>query len=316
MPHGSQINTRSQSIKHSRVLRMAMLLIALLLPLAAIAEPTDNIIRFTSPHRYMIVVAVLVDGRGPYRFLFDTGATSSAVDPQLSASLHLPPARSVKLASWEDTTDAARVFVDSLSLGPIDSGPLSVLVQPLREFKAFDSSVRGVLGQDVLLHTNFLIDNRRHRIQFDDDGALLSELTGDRVSIAPVLTRAGALEPRLVSVYVQTTIRAEPLHLLLDSGADMVVLQPGFAPPATPPRGTKWMADENGRSSAASTLHTMFSVGSQAFSTEAWMGDTGLKLLAIDGLLPTGSFDQVYIANRGSFVIFGPRRLRHRRTGP
>jgi hypothetical protein len=290
-----------------------MLLIALMLPLVSVAERTDNIIRFTSPHRSMIVVAVLVDGRGPFRFLFDTGATSSAVDPQLSNSLHLPPARGAKVASWEDTTDAARVFVESLSLGPIDSGPLSVLVQPLCEFKAFDPSVRGVLGQDVLLHANFLIDNRRHRIQFDDDGALLSELIGDRVGIMPVLTRAGALEPRLVSVPVQTATHAEPLHLLLDSGADMVVLQPGFA---TLPRGTKWMADENGRISAASTFHTMFSVGSQAFSTEAWIGDTGLKFLAIDGLLPTGSFDQVYIANQGSFVIFDPKRIRHRRTRP
>ena len=71
------------------------------------------------------------------------------------------------------------------------------------------------------------------------------------------------------------------------------------------------MADENGRSSAASTLHTVLSVGSTAFSADAWIGDTGLKILDIDGLLPTGSFDQIYIANRGSFVIFEPHRARH-----
>ena len=312
MPHGSQVKSHTLSATHSLALRTAMLLLALMLPLVSAAERSDNIIPFTSPHRFMIVVAVLVDGRGPFRFLFDTGATSSAVDPKLSASLHLPPARSVKLASWENTTDAQRVLVDSLSLGPINSGPLAVLVQPLTEFKAFDPDLRGILGQDVLLSSNFLIDNRRHRIQFDNDAVLLQQLTGDRIAIAPVRTRAGDLEPRLISVSVCAQGRTDPLHLLLDSGADMVVLQPVFAPQPTVPRGTKWMADQNGRTSSATTFTTRLSVGSEVFSAEAWIGDTGLQHIVIDGLLPTGSFSQLYVGNQGSFVIFEPRRRPHK----
>jgi predicted aspartyl protease len=310
MPHGSEVASPPRSIIHSLVFIAAAVVVAGVLPFIGAAERTDNTVHFTSPHRYMIIVPVRVNGTGPYSFLLDTGATSSAVDPQLSTSLHLAPAQSVRVASWENTTDTRRVLVGSLSLGSVDSGPLSILVLPLSGFKAFDHDVRGVLGQDVLLRTNFLIDNRHHRIQFDD-GALLPELAGDRVSITPVRTRSGALEPRLIAVSVQTPLQAEPLHLLLDSGADMVVLQPSFVPPATAARGTKWIADENGRSSAASTLHTVLSVGSTAFSTDAWVGDTGLKILAIDGLLPTGSFDQIYIANRESFVILEPRRIRH-----
>jgi predicted aspartyl protease len=289
-----------------------MLLIALLLRLVSVAERTDNTIPFRSPHRYMVVVDVRVNGMGPYSFLLDTGSTSSAVDPQLSSSLALPTAQSARVASWNDTTDARRAFVESLSLGPIDSGPLNVLVQPLLAFKAFDSHLRGILGQDVLLRSNYLIDNRRHRIEFDNDGALLSQLTGDRISIAPVRTRTGDLEPRLISVPVQTPMNAEPLHMLLDSGADMVVLQPLSASASTVPRGKKWIGNENGRLSSATTFHTRLSVGSEAFSAEAWIGDTGLKQLIIDGLLPTGSFNQLYIANRCSFVIFEPRRSPHK----
>jgi hypothetical protein len=315
MPHGSPITTPPRSIRHTLVSIVAAIVVAGVLPFIGSAERTDNTVRFSSPHRSMIVVGVRVDGKGPYRFLLDTGATSSIVDPQLSASLNLSAAQTVRLASWQDTTDARRVLVQSLSLGPVDSGPLSVLVQPLSEFKAFDSHLRGVLGQDVLLRSNFLIDNRHHRIQFDGDGALLQELTGDHVRIAPVRTRAGALEPRLIAVAVQTARNFEPLHLLLDSGADMVVLQPLVEPPATGPRGTKWIADENGKSSAATTFHTTLAVGSEAFDAEAWIGDTGLKFLAIDGLLPTGNFDQIYIANQGSFVIFNPGRVRHSRAG-
>ena len=311
MPHGSQSTMSHSAIAHSCVFRIAILSIALLLPLTAIAKRTDNTIHFRSPHRYMIVVPVRVNGRGPYSFLLDTGATSSAVDPQLSSALHLAGAQGVQLASWDDTTDARRVLVQSLSLGTIRSGPLRVLVQPLVQFKAFDPQLRGILGQDVLLRSNYLIDNRHHLIRFDNDGTLLQELVGDRVSIAPVLTSAGSLEPRLIAVAVHTVINAQPLHLLLDSGADMVVLQPLFAPASAVPLGTKWIADENGNRSAATTFHTLMSVGTETFSAEAWIGNTGLKQLAIDGLLPTGSFDQLYIANRDSFVIFEPGRKRH-----
>ncbi len=55
-----------------------MFLIVLLLRLVSVAERTGNTIHFRSPHRDMIVVDVRVNGMGPYPFLFDTGATSSA----------------------------------------------------------------------------------------------------------------------------------------------------------------------------------------------------------------------------------------------
>jgi hypothetical protein len=232
----------------------------------------------------------------------------------LSVALALPLAQGARLASWTDTTDTRRVLVEDLSLGPIDSGPLNVLVQPLREFKAFDSHLRGVLGQDVLLRSNFLIDNRHHLIRFDNDGTLLPELTGDHIGITPVRTRTGELESRLVSIPVQTAMNALPLHLLLDSAADMVVLQPPSASLSTVPRGTKWIADQNGRVSSATIFHTRLSVGSEAFTAEAWVGDTGLKQLVVDGLLPTGDFNQLYIANRDCFVIFEPRHDPHKAT--
>ena len=311
MPHGPESRTSGQSRTHSPLLEAAVLVVAFLLRLVSVAECPANVVRFTSPHRSMIVVDVRVNGRGPYPFLFDTGATSSEVDPQLSLALALPTAQSARLTSWNDTADARRVLVKGLSIGPIDSGPLRILVQPLLEFKALDPDLRGVLGQDVLLHANFLIDNRGHRIEFDNDDTLLPQLTGDRITIEPVRTRTGNFELRLASVSVQTDMGPLPLHLLLDTGADMVVLQPGVAPPPSVKKGAKWIADQNGKRSAATTFHTLLTVGSAAFSAEAWIGEAGFKQLAVDGLLPTGSFNQLYIDNQDSFVIFEPRRLPH-----
>jgi hypothetical protein len=313
MSHTPNTEASRSPLTESLTARIAVLLIALLLRLVSVAEGRNNdIVPFKSPHRSMIVVEVRVNGKGPYPFLFDTGATSSIVDPKLITALHLPTAHSVEVASWEATTDARRAVVESLAFGPINSGPLTVLVQPLSEFKAIDPDLRGVVGEDVLLCSNYLIDNGKHYIQFDDDAQLLAELSGDRIAIEPVRTRTGDLESRLISVPVRMNRNAEPLHLLLDSAADMVVLQPSLGPQATAPRGTKWMADQNGRLSSATTFHTRLSVGSEVFSAEVWMGDAGLKQIVIDGLLPTGGFSQVYIANEGSFVIFEPHRIRRK----
>jgi hypothetical protein len=291
---------------------VAVFVLLFLIRLVSVAEcPVNTTIRFKSPHRSMIVVDVRVNGMGPYPFLLDTGATSSEVDPQLSIALSLPMAQSARLNSWNEIADARRVLVKDLSLGPIASGPVRVLVQPLVEFKAFAPDLRGVLGQDVLLHSNYLIDNRGHRIEFDNDGSLLPQLTGDRITTEPVRTRSGNLESRLTSVAVKSDMGPAPLHLLLDSGADMVVLQPGSAPPPSVKKGAKWIADQNGKRSAATTFHTLLTVGSAAFQAEAWIGEAGFRQLDIDGLLPTGAFNQLYIDNHDSFVIFEPGRARH-----
>lgn len=306
MPHGPHSATAGHSRTHSPLLEVAIFVALFLIRLVSVAECPANTIHFKSPHRSMIVVDVRVNGSGPYPFLLDTGATSSEVDPQLSIKLALPMAQNARLNSWNEIADARRVLVKDLTLGPVDSGPVRVLVQPLLEFKAFDRDLRGVIGQDVLLHANYLIDNRGHRIEFDNDGTLLLQLTGARIAIEPVRTRSGNLEPRLASVAVQSDMGPQPLHLLLDSGADMVVLQPGSAPPPSVPSRGKWIADQNGKRSAATTFHTLLTVGSAAFSAEAWIGEAGFKQLAVDGLLPTGSFNQIYIDNQDSFIIFEP----------
>ena len=312
MPHGPASTSPGKAGTHSLPFRAAIFLTLFLLRFVSVAEPTDNTVHFKSVHRSLIIVSVRVNGMGPYPFLLDTGATSSAVDPQLSVELALPLTRSVRLASWTETSDVRRVAVESLSLGPVTSGPLNVLVQPMLALKSCDPGLRGVLGQDVLRHTNYLIDNHRHLIQFDNNGILLSQLSGERVNIDPVVTRTGNLVLPLMSVPVQTTMNPQPLHLLLDSGADMVVLQPPSVRPASAQKGTKLMADRTDRITSAATFRTRVSVGSESFNAEALVENAGLTQLVTDGLLPTGSFNQLYIDNRESFVIFEPRHETHK----
>ena len=78
MPHGSQSTMSHLPAAHSCAFRIAILAIALLVRFVSVAENADNnTIHFKSPHRYMIVVQVRVNGMGPYSFLLDTGAITT-----------------------------------------------------------------------------------------------------------------------------------------------------------------------------------------------------------------------------------------------
>ncbi len=304
---------RAKAGPHAFSLRIVLaFVLGCLLSSQGYAERSSGTVHFRSPHRSLIVVDVRVNGLGPYSFVLDTGATSSCVDQELSAALHLPSAQGVRLATWTDTSEARRAEVQNLSVGSIDSGPLRVLVQSLREYKGIAAHVHGVLGQDVLLRFNYLIDYDAHRIEFDADGGVLQQLRGDRVNTDSVQTRTGGSEARLRSVPVRTETNVEPLQLILDSGADMVVLQPRSRGSNSFGPASKWIANDDGRMSAAVSQRTTLSVGSEKFSAEAWVGDQGLRHLTVDGLLPTSCFNKLYISNTGSFVIFEPRRTSHK----
>ena len=57
------------------------------------------------------VVEVTINGSGPYRFVLDTGATISVIDPRLTQELGLPEAKGVR-----DTTGHARTLVRAREL--------------------------------------------------------------------------------------------------------------------------------------------------------------------------------------------------------
>ncbi len=295
-------------ISHRHRLSLLTLIACLTLGMRLRAEEARDVIPFKSPHRAMIVVDVRINGLGPFDFLLDTGASSTSVDADLIQALHLPVASKTLLATSTDFTDVRRVQVNDINLGAIHTGPLLVLAQPLSTLKRVDAKLHGILGQDVLSQQNLLIDNQHHRIQFDPNGDLLCTLTGERVSTSIVRTRDGSAVTIVISVPVHIGNNTRPLHLLLDTGADAVVLQPQSADALFIPTSPRWIADENGDVSPASYVHLKLSVGSAVFETEAAIANTGLNRFEVDGLLSTGAFRRLYIGNSGFFVIFEPKQ--------
>ncbi len=280
-------------------------------------EKGESKVPFTTPNGSLIVVQVGINGNGPYDFLFDTGATSSCIDEVLIEALQLPRSAGVQVASTTGTAFSGRVLLDRVSFGTMETGPVVALVRSLKAYKAFDAQIHGVLGQDVLSKFNYLIDNQHHRIEIDTNGFLLRNLTGEHIRTESVKTRVGGLETRDLFFIALTDRGTQSVHLLLDSGTMNVMLRPGLLGVTVPPSKSKWVSNDSGRFVPANSVRTRLTIGATIVDTNAWIIDDLLDPLAIDGLIPTGEFNALYVANKQSFVILNPQlRVARQRRGP
>ena len=109
-----------------------------------------------------VFVPVVVNGR-PLRFIFDTGATISAVTPATAQVLELVPNGTTLV---NGTIDAQLATLQSLSVGSIRHDHVRVAIVALPEERRIDEHFDGVLGLDILGQHDVAIDIPRHRFVF------------------------------------------------------------------------------------------------------------------------------------------------------
>jgi len=119
------------------------------------AAPTlrDRIGRIWAP--------VLINGRGPYRLVLDTGATHSAIIAQVASSLGIPlaAASTVRVTGVTGSAVVPTVAVDRMEVGDlaVDSTMLPIVADVF-------GGAQGVLGTEGLSDKRILIDFGRDRV--------------------------------------------------------------------------------------------------------------------------------------------------------
>lgn len=108
-------------------------------------------------------VEVLVDGRGPYRFIVDSGADTSVVGLRIAHDLQLPLATPAILNGMTDRNIVDRVKVDRLTVGSNTVGDLEL--PALREE---DVGGDGIVGIDALVEQRLMMDFEKHLIKVED----------------------------------------------------------------------------------------------------------------------------------------------------
>jgi predicted aspartyl protease len=168
-----------------------------------------------------------------------------------------------------------------------------------------DSRIAGIAGQDFLSHFNYLVEYRKHFVRIEQDNEVRNAIDG-----TPVPMEAGG-NRMIVAIEAQSDGAAH-LHLLLDSGANSVVLMREAA------RAVKLANRGNGVEVTISghlrlevgTINSL-RVGSQRLKNLAAVLSNAEPVEPIgDGLLPTVLFQSLYVNNREGYVVFNPRLRR------
>jgi predicted aspartyl protease len=161
---------------------VAVLSLVLALPAAPAAEPAATIADAaetanapdagllasptTRDHIGRVVVPVTINGRGPFRFIVDTGASHSTVTPGLVAALGLKPSEvpAVLLDGITGSAEVSAVTIDSLRAGALSirSTMMPVVWAPVM------GGADGILGAAGLTNQTLTVDFERNRVEISD----------------------------------------------------------------------------------------------------------------------------------------------------
>ena len=160
--------------------------------------------------RTRMTVEVKVNGRGPYRFLVDSGADSSVVGQRIANELQLPVGTRVTLNGMTGTAIVDRVLVDELTVGPTTIRDLEIPALAER-----DLGGEGLIGIDALVHQRLMMDFEKRVIKVEDAKQPAVVLDGEIVVRA--YRRRGQL------ILTQVTAAGYPIEAVVDTGSEITI---------------------------------------------------------------------------------------------
>ena len=177
----------------------------------ALADPEPL---FAAPTRLdrigRVMTHVMVNGKGPFRFVIDTGASRSTLAPHLARALSLKPSigRNVMLNGVTGAAEVSTVAVDSIEIGALrfEKQDLPVI------FTSIMGNADGILGVAGFQDQRIDVDFKRDRVS-------VLESNGKRPHYSMVTARATRNMNGLmiVDVRVGRRIRAKAV---IDTGAE------------------------------------------------------------------------------------------------
>jgi predicted aspartyl protease len=295
-------------MKHQNLLCI-LLYLAVLLSFAAVpgsAQSPKTVTVSMRPYKgARAVVAVKVNGAGPYDFLVDTGATVTVLDTTLFQELGLRAEGAFRVASSAEVTRQTRSVVDEIALDCLSVRNITVVSMKSPLTGSDYAGVRGILGENFLRHFDILFDTQHRRMTLDAGGSLADSLAGERLPITfpPLLQGDENRYQPTISVRVEAYGQA---RLLLDSGAASLVL-PQWRDRSL--GGGMMLRTVNGSLACEETYARLNLGKGTAGNLVIMMCRTApVKPPEPEGILPTAIFKQIFISHAASYVIVNPKK--------
>lgn len=157
-----------------------------------------------------MTVAVEVEGRGPFRFVVDSGADSSALGESAQRTLGLPPATRAMLHGMTASSMVDRVTASELKVGDSTVGNLELPV--LRDE---DLGAQGLLGIDALVEQRLMMDFEKRVITIEDAHRPAISLPGEIVVVAR--RRRGQL------ILTEASANGRAVDAVIDTGSEITI---------------------------------------------------------------------------------------------
>ncbi|WP_454886061.1 retroviral-like aspartic protease family protein [Sphingomonas oryzagri] len=158
-----------------------------------------------------MTVPVLVNGKGPYRFIVDSGATRTVISATLAAELGLPSAGNVPLHSVGGESNVPAVHIDSLYVGAL---PAKELVAPVLDEANLGGL--GILGIDTLKGKKVVIDLVHHAMSVEPADKYVQPAQANEI-VVTARSRLGQL------VLADADAAGQKVYAIVDTGS-MVTL--------------------------------------------------------------------------------------------
>ncbi|MDX6486031.1 MAG: hypothetical protein QOF43_1184, partial [Gaiellaceae bacterium] len=119
-------------------------------PVKASGSQTVEIKVLRHGKQVLAVVPVTINGKGPYSFAIDTGASQSLVDSAVAKELKVPKTGSKqRIAGIASVSKLATIRVEEWRVGSVKL-PSTTIIETNLPFGNADGGVQGLLGSDML----------------------------------------------------------------------------------------------------------------------------------------------------------------------
>ena len=179
------------------------------------AQPQDPATTETLGYRAdsgeRMTVPIMIGGRGPFRFIIDTGAERTVISRELAARLALDPSRNVRLAGVVDVREVPTVIIPQL-----DVGRRSLTDVQAPALHAAHIGADGMLGVDSLRNQRVVFDFDRQEMRLSRSVAQDDRWPQDTI-VVTAQTRLGRM------VLADATVDGERVRAIVDTGSEITV---------------------------------------------------------------------------------------------
>lgn len=158
-----------------------------------------------------MTVNVSVGGKGPYRFLVDTGAERTIISRELARSLKLEGGKDAILHSVIGANDVSTVYIPHLQ---VSNNVISVVDAPA--LSASNLGADGMLGIDSLRSQRVLFDFKAQTMSITPSNRPAEKLDGQTIVV-----RARARKGRLI--FTSAQIDGQRVTVIVDTGSQVTI---------------------------------------------------------------------------------------------